>query len=249
MSATVLVTGGSGFLGLHTILQLLERGYRVRATVRSLTREPEVRATIAAAGVDASDRLSFVAADLLSDDGWAAAVDGAEFVLHVASPFPASAPDHEDDLIIPAREGTLRVLRAARDAGVRRVVVTSSFAAVGYGVEPGDHVFTEVDWTDASADIGAYIKSKAIAERAAWDFDRGARMTRRRQPGRHLRPGPRRRPLRLDRDGLRPALGSDGGRDAAPVVLRRRRPRRGRPAPARDDRPGRRRRALHRRGR
>jgi nucleoside-diphosphate-sugar epimerase len=173
MPATVLVTGGSGFLGLHTILQLLERGYRVRATVRSLTREPEVRATIAAAGVDPADRLSFVAADLLSDDGWAAAVDGAEYVLHVASPFPAGAPDHEDDLIIPAREGTLRVLRAARGAGVRRVVVTSSFAAVGYGVEPGDHVFTEEDWTDASADIGAYIKSKAIAERAAWDFDRG----------------------------------------------------------------------------
>jgi nucleoside-diphosphate-sugar epimerase len=173
MSATVLVTGGSGFLGLHTIIQLLERGYRVRTTVRSLARETQVRETLANAGVEPGDRLSFFAADLLADDGWAAAADGAEFVLHVASPFPATAPDHEDELIVPAREGTLRVLRAARDAGVRRVVVTSSFAAVGYGRDPGDHVFTERDWTDPDADIGAYIKSKAIAERAAWDFERG----------------------------------------------------------------------------
>ena len=173
MPATVLVTGGSGFLGMHTIIQLLERGYDVRTTVRSLAREPDVRAALA--GVEGGDRLSFFAADLLADDGWAAAVDGATYVLHVASPFPAGDPDHEDDLIVPARSGTLRVLRAARDAGVRRVVVTSSFAAIGYGrPEPGDHVFTEADWTDPSADIGAYIKSKAIAERAAWDFDRGA---------------------------------------------------------------------------
>ena len=174
MSATVLVTGGSGFLGLHTIIQLLERGYRVRTTVRSLARETQVRETLEGAGVDPGERLSFFAADLLADDGWPAAADGAEFVLHVASPFPATAPAHEDDLIVPAREGTLRVLRAARDAGARRVVVTSSFAAVGYGREPGDHVFTEADWTDPTADIGAYIKSKAIAERAAWDFERGA---------------------------------------------------------------------------
>jgi dihydroflavonol-4-reductase len=170
--STVLLTGGSGFLGLHTIIQLLERGDDVRATVRSLDREPQIRATLAAAGVDPGDRLTFVAADLLSDDGWAEAADGVEYVLHVASPFPAGAPDHEDDLIVPARDGTLRVLRAARDAGVRRVVVTSSFAAVGYGREAGDHVFTEADWTDPDADIGAYIKSKAIAERAAWDFAR-----------------------------------------------------------------------------
>jgi dihydroflavonol-4-reductase len=173
MSATVLVTGGSGFLGLHTIIQLLERGYRVRTTVRSLARETQVRETLANAGVEPGDRLSFFAADLLADDGWAAAADGAEFVLHVASPFPSTAPAHEDELIVPAREGTLRVLRAARDAGVRRVVVTSSFAAVGYGRDPGDHVFTERDWTDPNADIGAYIKSKASAERAAWDFARG----------------------------------------------------------------------------
>ena len=167
MPETVLVTGGSGFLGLHTILQLLDRGYRVRTTVRSPAGEAQVREI-------AGDGIEFFAADLLADDGWAAAADGADFVLHVASPFPGVAPDHEDDLIIPAREGTLRVLRAARDAGVQRTVVTSSFAAVGYGRrELGDHVFTEEDWTDPSADIGAYIKSKAIAERAAWDFARG----------------------------------------------------------------------------
>ena len=168
--STVLLTGGSGFLGLHTIIALLEQGHDVRATVRSLDREPQVRATLASAGVDPGDRLEFFAADLLSDAGWAEAAAGAEYVLHVASPFPGGAPDHEDDLIVPARDGTLRVLRAAKDAGVRRVVVTSSFAAVGYGREPGDHVFTEADWTDPDADIGAYIRSKAIAERAAWTF-------------------------------------------------------------------------------
>src|SRR4051794_18995239 len=167
MSETVLVTGGSGFLGLHTIVALLDRGYRVRTTVRNRERAAQVRES-------AGDRVECFAADLLADDGWAAAAAGADYVLHVASPFPGVAPDHEDDLIIPAREGTLRVLGAARDAGVKRTVVTSSFAAVGYGrAEFGDHVFTEKDWTDPTADIGAYIKSKAIAERAAWDFARG----------------------------------------------------------------------------
>jgi nucleoside-diphosphate-sugar epimerase len=171
MPATVLVTGGSGFLALHTIRRLLDAGYDVRTTVRTSSREAEVRALLPGAG----ERLTFFTADLLADAGWAAAVEGAEFVLHVASPFPAGAPEHEDDLIVPAREGTLRVLRAARDAGVRRVVVTSSFAAIGYGrPDPGEHVFTEADWTDPASDIGAYVKSKAIAERAAWDFDRGA---------------------------------------------------------------------------
>jgi nucleoside-diphosphate-sugar epimerase len=170
MSRTVLVTGGSGFLGLQIIVQLLARGERVRTTVRSPARAAEVRETLARAGVDAGDRLSFVVADLLADDGWLEAVDGAERVLHVASPFPAGTPEREDDLIVPAREGTLRVLRAARDAGAARVVVTSSVAAVDHGREPGDHVFTEADWTDPAADVGAYIRSKAIAERAAWDF-------------------------------------------------------------------------------
>jgi nucleoside-diphosphate-sugar epimerase len=170
---SVLVTGGSGFLALHTIVALLNRGHRVRTTVRTPVRELLVRETLDRHRVDAGDRLTFVEADLLGDDGWAAAVAGCEHVLHMASPFPAVDPEHEDVVVVPARDGTLRVLRAARDAGVRRVVVTSSFAAVGYGrTLPGDHVFTEADWTPLGVDGpgAAYIKSKAVAERAAWDF-------------------------------------------------------------------------------
>ncbi|MEA4906358.1 MAG: aldehyde reductase [Anaerolineaceae bacterium] len=167
----VLVTGGSGFVGVHCILQLLDAGYRVRTTVRSLQREAEVRAMLKVGGVAAGDRLTFVAADLLSDAGWAEAVAGCDFVLHVASPFPASAPKQEDELIRPAREGALRVLRAAREAGVKRVVLTSSFVAIGYGKAPTDRPFSEQDWTDLNGrDVTAYGKSKTLAERAAWEF-------------------------------------------------------------------------------
>jgi nucleoside-diphosphate-sugar epimerase len=167
----VLVTGGSGFIGVHCILQLLQAGYRVRTTVRSLEREPEVRAMLKAGGVDARDALSFAATDLMSDAGWGAAVAGCDFVLHVASPFPLRVPKDENDLIVPAREGALRVLRAARDAGVKRVVLTSSFAAIGYGMGETDRVFTEKDWTNPEGpDTSPYIKSKTLAERAAWDF-------------------------------------------------------------------------------
>jgi dihydroflavonol-4-reductase len=126
---TVLVTGGSGFLGLHTVLQLLQRGEWVRATVRSRPREVLVREALARAGMEVAERLSVVVADLLADAGWREAVDGVERVLHVASPFPAGDPAHEDDRIVPARDGSLRVLRAARDAGVRRVVLTPSASA------------------------------------------------------------------------------------------------------------------------
>src|SRR5277367_339869 len=129
----VLVTGGSGFIGAHCILQLLNAGYRVRTTVRSLKREADVRAMLRQGGVEAGDRLIFAAADLTQDAGWPQAVAGCEYVLHVASPLPPGVPKNEDELIVPAREGTVRVLRAARDAGVKRVVVTSSFAAIGYG--------------------------------------------------------------------------------------------------------------------
>jgi nucleoside-diphosphate-sugar epimerase len=164
----VVVTGGSGFIGAHCILRLLQAGYQVRTTLRSLAREPEVRELI---GADESTPLSFVAADLLTDQGWAQAMADAHYVLHVASPFPTAVPRHEDELIVPAREGTLRVLRAARDAGVRRTVVTSSFAAVGYGQPVSHQPFTEESWTDpTSPHITAYVKSKTIAERAAWDF-------------------------------------------------------------------------------
>jgi nucleoside-diphosphate-sugar epimerase len=167
----VLVTGGSGFVGAHCIDQLLRAGYRVRTTVRSLTRETDVRAMLKVAGAPRQDALTFIAADLSADAGWAEAVHGCRFVLHVASPFPGKAPKHEDELIVPAREGTLRVLRAARDAGVERVVVTSSFVAIGYGQRPRTAPFDERDWTDLNGPgLTAYAKSKTLAERAAWDF-------------------------------------------------------------------------------
>jgi nucleoside-diphosphate-sugar epimerase len=171
MSQTVLVTGGSGFIGAHCVLQLLAAGYRVRTTVRDLKREGDVRGMLKIGGAEPGERLSFFAADLENDAGWAEAVAGCEYVLHVASPLPPSVPKHEDELIVPAREGTLRVLRAARDARVKRVVLTSSFAAIGYGHKPQTKPFTESDWTDPnSEDLQAYPKSKTLAERAAWDF-------------------------------------------------------------------------------
>jgi dihydroflavonol-4-reductase len=139
--------------------------------VRSLSREPEVRAMVREGGVEAGDNLSFAAADLTKDEGWAEAVAGCAYVLHVASPFPPALPQHEDELIIPARDGALRVLNAARDAGVKRVVLTSSFAAIGYGQKPKNRPFNEEDWTDPDGDdVRAYVKSKTIAEKAAWDF-------------------------------------------------------------------------------
>jgi nucleoside-diphosphate-sugar epimerase len=168
--STILVTGGSGFIGSHTILQLLAAGHEVRTTVRNLKREGDVRAMLREGGADPGDRLSFVAADLEKDAGWSEAVSGCEYVLHVASPLPPGIPKHEDDLIVPAREGTLRVLRAARDAGVKRVVLTSSFAAIGYGQKPQSAPFNETNWTIPGEDMTAYVKSKTLAERAAWDF-------------------------------------------------------------------------------
>ena len=169
--STVLVTGGSGFIGLHTILQLLAAGHQVRTTVRNLKREPDVRAMLKVGGTDAGDNLTFFAADLEKDAGWKEAVAGCDYVHHVASPIPPNAPKHEDELIIPAREGALRVLRASRDAGVKRVVMTSSFAAIGYGHQPQTAPFDETTWSDLSnREIAAYPKSKTLAERAAWDF-------------------------------------------------------------------------------
>lgn len=173
---TVLVTGGSGFLGGWCLVELLRRGYRVRTTVRDLSREAEVRAGIATE-VDAGDRLSVLAADLLDDSGWEQAVDGCDYVLHVASPFPPTQPKDPDELIVPARDGTLRVLKAALDAGVDRIVVTSSVAAVTGGGKPVSGPLTERDWSDPdNLKMTAYARSKTIAERAAWDFmrERGA---------------------------------------------------------------------------
>lgn len=168
---TVLVTGGSGFIGSHAILQLFAAGQEVRTTVRNLAREGDVRAMLKVGGAEPGARLSFFAADLESDDGWAEAARGCEYVLHIASPFPAGVPKSDDELIVPAREGALRVLRAARAAGVRRVVLTSSFAAVGYGQPEQDAPFNEGNWTNPEGGaMTAYVKSKTIAERAAWDF-------------------------------------------------------------------------------
>ena len=168
--ATVLVTGGTGFIASYCIQQLLDAGYSVRTSVRSLMSELEVRAMVTRAGATSTERLSFFEADLMHDGGWRAAMSGCDYVLHVASPFPAGAPAHENDLIVPARAGALRVLATARDTGVRRVVMTSSFAAIGYGQPARKEPFDERDWTDTSARVGAYVKSKTLAERAAWDF-------------------------------------------------------------------------------
>ena len=169
--STILVTGGSGFIGSHTILQLLAAGHQVRTTVRRLAREGDVRAMLEQGGADPGAGLSFYAADLENDAGWPAAIAGCEYVLHIASPFPSNIPKDENELIVPAREGALRVLRASRNAGVKRVVLTSSFAAIGYGHAPQSAPFTEMDWTDPGGDdVRPYVKSKTLAERAAWDF-------------------------------------------------------------------------------
>ncbi len=166
----VLVTGGSGFLAGHCILALLAAGHEIRTTLRSPAREAALRTALAAAGIDPGRRLRSIQADLTRDAGWAEAVAGCRHVLHVASPVAVAEPKDENELIVPAREGTLRVLRAAHSAGVLRVVLTSSFAAIGYGrylTRP----YAESDWTDASAPgLAAYPKSKTLAERAAWDF-------------------------------------------------------------------------------
>lgn len=167
--STILVTGGSGFIASHCILRLLLAGHQVRTTVRSLRREGEVRGLLQQGGASV-DRLSVVVADLERDAGWPQAAEACEFVLHVASPLPAALPRHENELIVPARDGTLRVLRAARDAGVHRVVLTSSFAAIGYGHRPRQAPFDETVWTDLQGEMSAYARSKTLAERAAWDF-------------------------------------------------------------------------------
>ncbi|MEV4564679.1 aldehyde reductase [Nonomuraea sp. NPDC049419] len=165
----VLVTGGNGYLGSQVISSLLRAGYRVRTTVRSPERAGQIRATAAGAGPDPGERLEVVQADLNADEGWHEAARNCTYVLHVASPFPAAQPRHEDEVIVPARDGTLRVLRAARDQGVERVVMTSSFAAIGYTRKPGDE-YDENDWTDPDDDLTPYITSKTVAERAAWNF-------------------------------------------------------------------------------
>jgi len=170
-AATVLVTGGSGFLGGWCVVELLRRGYKVRTTVRELSREGEVRAMLASEA-GAGEQLAVCAADLRTDEGWTDAAAGCDYILHVASPFPAAQPKDPDELIVPAREGTLRVLRAGLEAGARRVVVTSSSAAVrNSGVAPPARALTEEDWSQVeNPHLSPYARSKTIAERAAWDY-------------------------------------------------------------------------------
>ncbi|WP_198952675.1 MULTISPECIES: aldehyde reductase [unclassified Achromobacter] len=168
--ALVLVTGGTGFIAQHCILALLREGYRVRTTVRTLAREAEVRGNLRAGGAEAGDRLSFVVADLSDDSGWAEAAAGCAYVMHGASPTPSGSQVHEDDWIRPAVDGNLRVLRAARAAGVKRVVLTSAFGAICAGHRELQRPFNETDWSDLSGDVWPYQKSKTLSERAAWDF-------------------------------------------------------------------------------
>jgi nucleoside-diphosphate-sugar epimerase len=166
---TVLVTGGSGYIGGWCVIGLLQQGYQVRATVRDLAREGAVRAALAKA-VDAGDRLSFHAAELTSDAGWDAATDGCDYVLHVASPLGVAEPKNPDELIVPARDGARRAVGAAIKAGVKRVVLTSSVAATSHA-GGGDTLSDESVWTDLSkGKVSAYSQSKTLAERAAWDL-------------------------------------------------------------------------------
>jgi nucleoside-diphosphate-sugar epimerase len=173
-NTTILITGGSGFVSLHCIAQALTAGYKVRTTIRRDSRKQDVIKGLGNADppVDAS-KVEFVIADLLKDDGWADAVKNVSLVLHVASPFPGVQPKDENELIRPAVDGTLRILKAAKASGtVKRVVVTSSQAAISYGVEfEKGKVFTEADWSDPNSKyITPYMKSKTLAEKAAWDY-------------------------------------------------------------------------------
>lgn len=168
--ALVVVTGGTGFIAQHCIQQLLRQGARVRTTVRHLGKEPELRKVLAG-NPGESSRLSFCAADLTKDDGWPAAMEGALYVLHTACPVPGTPPKDESLVIRPALDGTRRVLQAAAQAGVRRVVHTSSVAAVVSGLDRvSGATFTEADWSNLDGELSAYAKAKTLSERAAWAF-------------------------------------------------------------------------------
>ncbi len=177
MPKTVLLTGASGYIAKHIAMQLLEAGYHVRGTVRSLTRGQEVTEAVRPHLTDSSaldNRLTFATLDLSADAGWDDAMRGVDVLMHTASPFPLTQPKDEDDLIRPAVDGALRALRAAHQAGITRVIFTSSTVAIsGSALPPGDTAFDETNWTDpADPHVSAYGRSKTLAERAAWDFIR-----------------------------------------------------------------------------
>ena len=167
----VLVTGGSGFIAAYCIAQLLEAGWSVRTTVRSLSKEAKVRQGLPKL-TDKAQEVQFLAADLTAEHGWREAARGCAFVLHVASPLPSTSPQTDEAIIRPARDGALRVLKAARDEGVQRVVMTASTASLSYGYGSREAPFTEADWSDVSnrRDTSGYERSKTLAERAAWDW-------------------------------------------------------------------------------
>ncbi|MEM6585170.1 MAG: NAD-dependent epimerase/dehydratase family protein, partial [Pseudomonadota bacterium] len=169
MSKTVLVTGGTGYIAGELIRQLLAKGWTVHTTVRNKAKsEASLRKRLGDPGDNA---VRVFEAELMSDEGWAEAVAGCSHVAHVASPIAASTPKDENDMIIPAREGTLRALRFAKEAGVNRFVQTSSMAAVAYGRSEKEYTVSEADWTDIThPDVYPYIKSKTIAERAAREW-------------------------------------------------------------------------------
>lgn len=167
-SKTVLLTGISGFIGLHCAKKLLSQGYHVKGSVRSASKAEQVKNTLQSAGVD-SHNLTFVELDLNSDDGWTAAAAGCDFIMHVASPFTIANPKHESEMIEPAVEGTLRALRAAQQARVKRVVLTSSVLSMMGSMKRG--TFSTRDWTNVDdKNVSTYTKSKTLAEKAAWKF-------------------------------------------------------------------------------
>jgi dihydroflavonol-4-reductase len=168
-SPLILVTGANGYIAMHTILQLLSQGYKVRGTLRAASNAEQMRATLAKHS-KVSNPVEFVCADLMQDSGWAEAVQGCEYILHLASPFPLGEPKDENELIAPAVDGTIRVLRAANAAKVKRVVFLSSMLAVRAGHEVEHRTFDERDWAVLKETVGTYAKSKILAEPAAWDF-------------------------------------------------------------------------------
>ncbi|MDO6432692.1 aldehyde reductase [Flavitalea sp. BT771] len=171
-SDQVLITGGSGFIASHCMAGLLKKGYRVKASLRSLHRIPEVKEFLSVAGVTNFEPLSFVQADLSDAAAWKTAAEGCRYVIHTASPTPNFIAKHEDEYIVPAVNGVMHVLRAAKAAGVERVVLTSAFGAICYGTDR-KRPYTEEDWTDLSKDIPAYQRSKTMAEKAAWEYVNG----------------------------------------------------------------------------